>query len=395
MDMLRNIPLYDLPDHVLNLHHTILAPFNGSSLDYTQELTQAKNILSSHLKFLPLQPSKASKPRYTTIEDLRRLTLPARYELLHWMRRSLLSSVSAHGANISHAQRVKSAPPFLDSGDYNLLCSILEQLGDYTFLADVLCIFAHFGELSLLTGITELGSKHFEIFRAIGAAPDIYEVVLERFQDVRTRSGPDKPLITALIDITRLFPKRKKTLNILERELILCEPKPAWSACSPDSDNMGELSQEPDFSFFEEFELLYNTDTAIDRSTISRIFTNVTERLEAAWMHNVPSMASLIDILAKLYAHDSRYVEELFLVWLAVILQSKRPLDFRAILAMFLCRGLIRLPSLIKKLLADSGQSKHIPTSSLLAILALFGRNFEHCHHSVGLQAHSFSTLCC
>ena len=379
-ELLYNIPLYGVSDHTLHLRRSILATYHAIRPSSIEALPFVQSGLATELGFLSFSRVNGVSEYETSIEQgLTQLDVPARFELLHWLRCSLMSYVST--------QESKPALPTLEpvneqsillSRDLNRLCIILYELEDFSFLADVLCIFAELGEIASLGDVAENFHKDFDTFCAIGAAQNIYETILDRFQEITDRSANQKPLIAALIELTRLQPNRSRTLAILEKELCLCESRSTLSACSPISDCMGEALQVPDTSFFEEVDLVFSSGTSMDKPLFSRIFADTTKRMEVSQVDSPQISSSFVEILAKLRSFNSGFFEELLLTWIELVLTDRDTSNFRTILATFLCYGIVKLETVFERICTGQKKAKYIPAAASLELLALLTQRVEH-----------------
>ena len=346
----------------------------------TEALPLVQSGLANELGFLSFSKFNELSEHEISIEQgLTQLDVPARFELLHWLRRSLMSYVST--------QESKQALPALEptveqsillSRDFNRLCTILYEFEDFSFLADVLCVFAELGEIVSLGDVAEYFHRDFDTFCAIGAAQNIYETILDRFQEITARSANQKPLIAALIELTRLQPNRNRTLVILEKELCLCESRSTLSACSPISDSMGEALQGPDTSFFEEVDMVLGSGTSMDKPLFSRIFADTTKRMEVSRVDNPQISSNFVEILAKLRSFNSGFFEELLLTWIELVLKDRDTSNFRMILATFLCHGIVKLEAVFERICTGQKKANDIPAAAALELLALLSQRVEH-----------------
>ena len=380
IELLYNIPLYGVADQTLHLRQSILATYHATKPMNTEALSFIQSSLAQKIGFLSVSRFNGASNFETSIkQSLSQLDAPARYELLHWLRRSLMSYVSAQGSKPAPStSESNSEQSVLFSHDLNRLCMILYEFEDFSFLADVLCIFAELGETALLGDIAEYFHKDFDTFCAIGAAQNIYETVLERLQEITARSTSQQPLIAAVVELTRLQPNRCRTLSILEKELSLCESRSTLSACSPISDSMGEVLQGPDTSFFEEIDMVFSSGTSMDKPLFSRIFADTLKRMEISRVDNPQVSSNFVEILARLRSFDSAFFEELLLTWIELVLKNGDATNFRVILATFICRGVIKLRTMFERICISQGKANDISANSFLELLAVLSRRVKH-----------------
>ena len=377
--MLCSIPLHELPDHTANLRKLLLGQYGWVDRYGPEDFIVAQNAMSSEIDFLRRTNAPVSQiSAISAMEALRRCDLPARFELLHWIRLSLMTHVSGLVYNPQDVPDTSVSSPSLTYSDFTRLFPILEESEDFTLVADVLCTFAKYGENTLLADISEAVNVHFSILHAIGAAKDVYEILLDRMKEVTSRSEAEKRLLYDLIKLTKMFPGRRRTLCILEKELRQCEPKSASTACSPMSDILDEVSLGPNSSFVEEIESLFNGATSIDRPLFCRLFEETIDRFKQCLDATSSSADNFVEILAKLRQFDQIYFQELITTWLESVCLGELVLDLQAILPLFLCRGVVQLSPFLEQICLDRKKVERLTGNALLGLLAILCKRFDH-----------------
>ena len=320
--MLNNIPLYHLPDHVLNLRKIVLTS-SGSLVKENENARAIEEYLIRSIKVLANESnlSSHSESHLTSWKGLS-LSVAEIFELSHWFRQGLVSCIDVKAQFRSKKQPKDNS---LSLTDFELIYEILDHFRDYAVLADVLGILVGSGDEGFLRPVTEVIVLHFKEFHAIGASNDLFRKLLKRIAQSPGRVPPDKPLLLALIDLGEQLGE-KKALSTLRTELALLEPKSAFAAYSPVSDHVAEALQSADSSFLEEVEVMLNSGTSMDRPLLLRMFEDVTKRLEAVWFDDGPALGSLFDILARLKPFDHDLFDRLMRDWFSKILfYTSRP----------------------------------------------------------------------
>ena len=382
MQLLLTVPLFDLPDSALNLRRVLLGPYGDVDSALAREVSAAKALLTPQLSFLP--PSKPKIPtlsRESILNRLGALKTPAVLEICNWLRRSLVSYVSA----LAHPSAMADTTSILTLEDFQVLHALLKRYQDFTFLADVLCIFAEYGHLSLHSSVARATSEHIDIMTSIGAAQDIYESLLDRLSDIKYRTIHQKPLFIAMVELARLLPNRKRSLYILELELAVCEPGTVAAACSPLSDSVEETLRGPDLLLSEDLDVLLSNTTSVNSSTISQIFTRVTTKLEMLWAINVTSTAKAIELLDRLRSRNPSFFDDLFLSWFRLISAKPAGPAFGELVARLICCNVLIPETIIQDFLMEKSTTSLIRHDCLRGLLAVLSRGQELCDDSVSV----------
>lgn len=343
-ELLLCAPLYGLPDHVRNLCQMIL----NHPLPQESKLTNIQSAIRDRL----FQDAMVDEELdYGLISAL---SLGEQYRLSHWIRNLLFDHVDDDN-------------PLTSADDFMAICRLLEALDDYAILADVLGVYAETGATELLLLVSDTLNKHFDCLHTIGATESICETILQRMEEVPNRSPAQKPLIQSLVDLVLRLSRRSKTLLVLQKELILCEPKSAVAACSPVSDSMGETQE--DITFFEEVEILFGSGTSMDRPLLTRLFTDIVKRLETSWTDDIFTSINLAEFLIRLKSFNREIFSTLMPTWIGTILTGRQ--DIKTLLAILICGGLLATQELYTRLVTQVVDTMAMSTAIIVELLDL------------------------
>ena len=320
-DLLDHIPTQNLPDYVVNLRRSLFGPFKNPP----SALAKVKLKISAAIGFMAEDPENNDCPSYFDVEHLSGL-LPCDYfEIAQWMRQSLFRHVCDNDDD-NEQFGLDDTPVLLSVHDFNTYFRILDNLNEYSILADILAPFIEFGPKRLLTVIAGTVNFCFDIFHAMGAADDLLSSLLRRLSEIVSRSMFEKSLITSLIDLADALPSRTNIKDSLERELASIEYSCITEAGSPVADYTPEMSQNVDADFLNDIDFLLKSGSSMDRPVLQRIFADVSSRLESVWFKDDELLAKFYDTLARLKWFDFETFDDLILAWLEKIaLEPRRP----------------------------------------------------------------------
>ena len=238
--------------------------------------------------------------------------------------------------------------------DFYALRDVLETLEDFIVLADVLILLSASDRKPLLEAIAETVNRHIDVFRAIGAAEDLFQRLLSSMKGVYNRNQSDKPILLSLVDIGENFPNRDTTVQKLMQEIGVCDPKTAAAACTPISDTMADALQSGDSNILEDMEAILSGGVSLDKQAFRGIFTTFSERLRIAWFEDDPNKSRFSELLARLRFFNNEEFDCLMLVWLGKLLCSGAHPPLVRIISPLVCAGVLDLQIFVQHFVANS-----------------------------------------
>ncbi len=350
MRLLFELPLYGQPTHILNLRRILLSSVGTSVAEENVAIASAKSwiskrvpgifIPSDHLTNQELPRRDAAQPSQTVKSDIGR-----------WLRQTIASHSQA-GSEIFPGQIEGSTTP--GTGDdakpsaiitveqFQGVRLVLEEMEDFTILADVLKIVSVSTDDHILTAITDTTNHHFDTMAAIGAAEDLYRILLQQYTKVQGRKRAEKSFVESLIDLGDRLPKAVQELRSLRQDLSLYEQTISAAACSPISDHMAEALQSAESTFADEIDQLLTSGTSMDKQVLSQVFQTIIKRLELSWHVTQPSI-NFAELLMRLRSFGSKTFDLLIADWLQDMLCSTSRPSLSNILPPLLCNNSITL----------------------------------------------------
>jgi mediator of RNA polymerase II transcription subunit 12 len=164
--------------------------------------------------------------------------------------------------------------------EYHIIRSYLEQCDDLAILADVVGITASSLDTVVLASVADTLHHHMKAFRAIGAFDPLLGRVVMRYAAIRTVRFPERDLLLALQSLARTAQPDGQLLQLLAYDLSRLEQKNAMVACSPASDNMGEVMLHTGTCSDDEIERILSSGTSMDQQMMARVLRKIVCNLE-------------------------------------------------------------------------------------------------------------------
>ncbi|KAA6408073.1 MAG: RNA polymerase II mediator complex component Srb8 [Lasallia pustulata] len=360
--LLCELPLHDLPDHVLNLRRILLTSVGYSTDDEKAAGETAKaSIVEQVPGLLPLsEPStQALLPSFDEIP----LSGTARWDLGRWIRKGIASRFQSYrngpepDAKATHVGDSKEATITVE--ELTKILEFLEHLEDFSILADVLCIVTDCEDARVLNVAVDTINRHIDIFAAIGAADDLFERFCQRRDEIHAQMPVMKSLVVSLIDLGENLSSQASLVRQLRKLVLSYERKFTIAACSPVSDHMAEALQSTESNFADELEQLLARGSSMDRQILSRLFETVMSRIGLPGDESVASV-NLSELLTRLRLFDTRAFDQLMHDWLDKLLQSPVRPRLLDVLPTLICSGCTTLRAVVDQaslLLGVPGQN--------------------------------------
>ena len=349
------MPLLGVPPHVSNLRQILLSRIGVSVKDEDHAITFLKTEIDRKVPdFFSLPEESASlKPQ---AQGTARSSVTVKLAVASWIRQTVAARFSLK--HVKHAVKPEETVPQEEAGhgsppkamtpnQFQGIRKVLEDLGDFAILADVLHIVSDSEDGSILTAACDTVSYHFNIFAAIGAHVSLFNDLCQRYEDIRSSKAIDVSLVESLIDLGKCLPNTAKQLKRLRRQALLYLQKSPAIACSPISDTMAEALQSGESTFAEEIEQVLASGTSMDRQTLARLFEAIIKRLEASWTNLAQSVAVFAELLIRLRRFGRKQFDSLIHTWVGHVLRNLDRPTFREIFVPLICSGCLTLETLL------------------------------------------------
>ena len=209
----------------------------------------------------------------------------------------------------------------ITSSEFYMIRELMEQLGDYSILADILGIVASSSDYAVLSGAADTLNYHVKTFAAIGAFKPLFQRLVGRYTTLRMQRPPEREHSLALADLARTAGADIQLMQLLAFDLTRCEQKASIAACSPASDNMTDIFQSTKMDTDDEIERILTSGTSMDEQIMSRVFNKITTRLEVQLSKGLVTQASNFGSwFYRLRNFDDKAFERLVNQWISRLL---------------------------------------------------------------------------
>ena len=220
-------------------------------------------------------------------------------------------------------QPIESPTPVstITSSEFYMIRELMEQLGDYSILADILGVVTSSSDYAVLSGAADTLNYHIKTFAAIGAFKPLFQRLVGRYTTLRMQRPPEREHSLVLADLARTAGADIQLMQLLAFDLTRCEQKASIAACSPASDNMTDILQSTKMDTDDEIERILTSGTSMDEQIMSRVFNKITTRLEVQLSKGLTAQASNFGSwFYRLRNFDDKAFERLVNQWVSKLL---------------------------------------------------------------------------
>ncbi|KAH3986935.1 mediator of RNA polymerase II transcription subunit 12 [Parastagonospora nodorum] len=277
--LITEVPLTGLSDQVRTLRSTLLRGTAHSTELEEQALANVKRSISQAVPAI----FGLSLTIPSRIElNFAKLSGTIRLEIGIWLRQQVAqhAEVNEHVPTKDISVEETAAVSLISCYDYHVVRSYLEQCEDLAILADVIGITASSLDMAVLASVADTLLYHMKTFRAIGAFDPLLGRLAMRYAAIRTVRFPERELLLSFQNLARTAQPDGQLLQLLAYDLSRLDQKNAVAACSPASDNMGEVMQHAGTCSDDEIERILSSGTSMDQNMMSRVLRKLVRNLE-------------------------------------------------------------------------------------------------------------------
>ena len=307
--LLHEIPLHGLPSPLLNLRSILLASGNPSlvSINEDAQILAVKSALIARLPIL-LPASEPPPNNEPTMLETRLLRQTIKSAIGRWIRQSIISRIRPKPLlsearipeSLRESEDLGRIHPVITLDNFVVLREILEDLGEFAILADVLGIIADSQEILVMTAVLDAVHSHFGIFKAIGAVPDLFRRISH--QQVKLSSVPalSYDFSQSLLDLGRRIPGTELEVERLRKIIKSTWQRTSIVACSPLSEGTTDNDLIKGTGFVEEMDQILTSSPSLDKRHQSQLFRKVTTHLETGSADPPKSLTRAANLLLRL-----------------------------------------------------------------------------------------------
>ena len=340
---------------MLNLRQTLLATLGASTEEEDRMLTAMKAKVAHQIPDFFSQQEIPPSP-VTWNGDYVLLSQTVKSAVARWIRQTfILRLQSRRNSGTSESEDAdrqitdlnRKTVDIISLAQLQAVRRILEEIQEFTILADILIMISHEVNSLVLTAATDTINHYFDVFYAIGATNELFQNLYQKFENHNGHGLVQNAFLEALIDLGSRLPDTAREVSRLQKEISAHVSGLSGAACSPISDNMVEAVQAEESTFSDEMEQLLASGTSMDKQTLTRVFSTITSHLEKSGNEPDPSRARFAQLLARLRGFGPKKFDTLVNEWLQKLLrQCTRP-NLSTIVPPVICFKVVSLKTVL------------------------------------------------
>jgi mediator of RNA polymerase II transcription subunit 12 len=252
----------------------------------------------------------------------------------------------------------------ITSQDFHIVRSYLEQFDDLAILADVVGIATSSLDPSVLACAADTLNYHVKAFRAIGAFDPLFGRIAMRYAVIRTIRFPERELLLSVQNVARTVRPDVQLLQLLSYDLSRLDQKSSMAACSPASDNMGEVSQYIGNRHDDEIERILSSGTSMDQLMMARVLRKMISNLELHVTKGHLQSDSYPAWFWRLRSFDEPAFDIVLRDWLASCLVGHESDGLRIAVPLLVASGCMALSNLLDSLRVRLDEYRQIDSTS-------------------------------
>jgi len=349
--LLVDIPTYDLPGSVVSLRRTLLRYVGMNVPDEAQVIDTIKQDIVLQLpRLFSFANDERSNHDSRPPVVLSEISSSIAFEISRWLQESLAICPLSIPLRQSDVLVNNNVAHIMTTLELQLVCSIVEELGDYHTLANILRTHSEGSEVDVLLFVIDKLEEHQETLLVIDAMGSILHAVFEQYLIRKHNGTQSKELTLALMHMFEQWPLGSHILPYLKRELISLNQSLGVAACTPASDNTPENTQNATSDIEDEIEGIASSGASIDYQTFIRLFKKIAlhleESREEAEVH-CRILAAPSALFGRLQGFDEDAFHRVMLGWLSEVFQGLNASDPATVVPTLISSGYLSFPSLV------------------------------------------------
>jgi mediator of RNA polymerase II transcription subunit 12 len=251
-----------------------------------------------------------------------------------------------------------AAVSLISSFEYHVIRSYLEQSEDLAILADVVGITTSSLDPAVLASVADTLHHHMKVFRAIGAFDPLFGRVAMRYAAIRTVRFPERELLLSLQNLARTAQPEGQLMQLLSYDLSRLDQKNSMAACSPASDNMGEVMQHTATYSDDEIERILSSGTSMDQQMMARVLRKIVSNLVEHVGKGYRQFENYPAWFWRLRAFDEATFDVVLHEWLDLCLMASQSQALRCAIPLLVSSACMTLSSFLELLRASMAMTR-------------------------------------
>lgn len=235
--------------------------------------------------------------------------------------------------------------------EFNIIRSYLERLEDFPILADVISIAASSLDPAVLAAAADTIHYHVRVFRAMGSCDDLFGKIAARYTALRTIRSPEREMLLSFSSLARTVQADGQLLQLLSHDLSRLDQKNSIAACSPASDNMGEVLQTGSWSD-DEIERELSSGTSMDQQMMARVHRKIINNFQLHVNNGQECSEIYSGWFHRLRSFDEPTFESVVIEWMSSMLKFQQVDILRVSMPILVGSGCVVLTTFLDTLRA-------------------------------------------
>ncbi|KAI0996424.1 Mediator of RNA polymerase II transcription subunit 12 [Podosphaera aphanis] len=319
--LLAELPRTNLSESISEIRLTLLSRANS----LLNEEDCVRNCLSLICRDLPGMQTRLDSDLELTndlaeeIEEyILNISRTIKSEIGLWLREKVgLQTVESinHPMDKWNESSIQIATSKITLSDFHTVRQYLENIGDFSILADVLKLVSSSKNTDVLASCADTLNFHLEIFAAIGASNELFDILISRLRILTEESdSAPRSFIVALVSLSSKLDEKVSTVQQLAYVLGRSHRKIGIDAFSPKSDHMTGIENLDLFT--DDIEKILSSEDKLDHKTMKQLFQKITSLLEASWGKSSEQQRNCGALLATLRSFDIQLFDTLIANWI-------------------------------------------------------------------------------
>jgi mediator of RNA polymerase II transcription subunit 12 len=353
--LLAELPTHNVSESIVDLRATLLSRVDFLVEDEEEKLRDTMIFINRKLP--GMQGNVDSDLEGEDIPDIEHLTdhttglsRTEKSELGLWLRQKVkLQMVQPTIPPLDDwdDSPMKKGTSAISLSDFSIVRRYLEEIDDYSMLADVLKIVTSSNDPEVLASCADTLDLHIDTFAAIGAMKGLFDILMSRLRAI-TADADTTPrvFLVSLSSLASRLPEQNFVARQLAQELALSDRKTAADACSPVSDHMA-IVETAEATFTDEIEKILASGNSMDQAILERLFQRIIMRLEASWKKSPEQQRSCALLLTRLRTFDIPQFDVLMTTWVRRVFHMQTRPNLMQIFAPLISFGCVALRDLL------------------------------------------------
>jgi mediator of RNA polymerase II transcription subunit 12, fungi type len=299
--LLRSLPLKGESEQVRNLHDILLESANVNLSVEDEQFAAFKLAVASNMDNLDENDLLKLKSLLSETKESGSLNARQIFSFGFWLRKQILSRL-ASVSEIRHTSWVASPEAKCYERLFFVARTLLETLGEFPCLADVMMAFMELDSQPILASVAQTIHHGLKVYISFTAVKPLFDKLVARYELVRSRQPLDKSFCSALHSLSISLDANQSLIAQTGGDLLRCDQMATAAMCSPASDSAAMTTMDSMPAVFGsdetavsdvDIEKSLSSGTNMDEFLQERLLKHIVARMSSIWSSGLQLKAAL------------------------------------------------------------------------------------------------------